>query len=81
MSEEVNAVAAPQNTVAERKKETAPYRYAMYKVCKDCGKMYAISDNDVVYFVQKFGTVPVRCPDCRAHRRVNSDMTTEVKAN
>lgn len=81
MSEEVNVTNAVQNATVERKKETAPYRYAMYKICKDCGKMYAISDNDVVYFVQKFGTVPVRCPDCRANRRVSSDTAVEVKAN
>ena len=64
MSEENKTTAQP-----EFKIEYARYRRAMYKICKDCGKMFAISDNDVVYYVQKYSCVPIRCPDCREKRK------------
>lgn len=65
MSEEIKTSAPPKHEI-----EQARYRRATYKICKDCGRMFVMADNDVVFFVNKYGSVPLRCPDCREKRRV-----------
>lgn len=57
------------------KRDFAPHRRASARICKTCGKFYIISDPDVVYYVQKYGTMPLRCEDCRAKNRTQE--TTE----
>lgn len=61
-----------ENTSTSIKRDFAPHRRASTRICKTCGKFYVISDNDVVYYVQKFGTMPLRCDDCRAKNRTET---------
>ena len=61
MSEETKVVSsAPEVQEAEKdfKPEFAPYRHVMYKICKNCGRIFIVPDNDVVYFVQKLLNLP-----------------------
>lgn len=62
-------MASPPVRVKELETEYAPYRHVVYKICKNCGKMFMMTESSVVYFVQKFGSVPTRCPDCREAKR------------
>lgn len=80
MSEDVKVAPAPplSETAKDFRQEYAPYRHVLYKICKNCGKIFIMSDNDVVHFVKKFGTVPVRCSECRADRRVYFDTKVET---
>ena len=81
MSEETKVVSsAPEVQEAEKdfKPEFAPYRHVMYKICKNCGRIFIVPDNDVVYFVQKFGTVPQRCATSRnKHFEEASEVTSD----
>jgi len=72
-------IAMVENNPVERKVDVAPYRHAAYKVCKNCGKMFVISDNDIVYYVDKFKSVPCRCVECRELNRKNNPVITENK--
>lgn len=84
MSEETKVVSsAPEVQEAEKdfKPEFVPYRHVMYKICKNCGRIFIVPDNDVVYFVQKFGTVPQRCATCRTNRRKHFEEATEVTSD
>lgn len=84
MSEETKVVSsAPECQEAKKgfKLEFAPYRHVMYKICKNCGRIFIVPDNDVVYFVQKFGTVPQRCATCRNNRRKHFEETSEVTSD
>lgn len=78
---EINEVMQNQEEQKEFKRDFVPLRYCVHKVCKSCGRMFTMSDNDVVYFVQKFGKIPMRCPACRERRRTQSEenTATEVK--
>lgn len=56
------------NKVTENKhftRETAPYRHSSIRVCKDCGKFFVMSDSDLLYFVDKYNSIPCRCSECR----------------
>lgn len=84
MSEETKVVrSATECQEAKKgcKLEFAPYRHVMYKICKNCGRIFIVPDNDVVYFVQKFGTVPQRCATCRNNRRKHFEETSEVTSD
>lgn len=50
-------------------RDFAPHRRVSIRICKDCGKTYVITDNDVVHYVTKFNTLPLRCEDCRDKKR------------
>ena len=54
---------------APKKREFAPYRHASIRICRDCGKFYVMSDRNVLYYVKEYGTVPVRCEECRKRNR------------
>ena len=45
------------------------------------GRIFIVPDNDVVYFVQKFGTVPQRCATCRNNRRKHFEEASEVTSD
>ena len=70
MSNEVKTVAT-NNEQNEIKREFAPHRRVSYRICKQCGKMYVLSDNDAVHFLTKFGTLPLRCEACREKRHTD----------
>lgn len=59
------------------KRDFAPHRRASTRICKSCGKFYVISDNDVMWYIQKFGTMPLRCENCREKNRTD-ETTTET---
>ena len=59
------------NTVIEEdskvviKRDYVRYRRASVRVCKDCGRFFVLSDSDAIHFVTKYGSLPLRCEDCR----------------
>ena len=60
-----------------RKRESAPYRHTSYRICKDCGKMYVLSDKDTVFYVKTYDSLPSRCKKCRNKRHKKSESNTE----
>ena len=66
---EVNEEATASTEVNDEgksfKRFLTPYRKASMRVCKNCGRFYVLPDSDAVYFVQKFGQLPLRCEKCR----------------
>lgn len=68
--ENENDFSTNQQTI---KRDYAPYRHVCYKICKDCGKMFITPDDDIAYYVNRFGKIPLRCLDCRARRREEND--------
>ena len=63
---ESSVATTTENTV---KRDFAPHRRASARICKTCGKFYIISDPDVIYYVKNYGTMPLRCGECRAKNR------------
>lgn len=63
------------------KREYAPHRRASIRICKQCGKNYTISDSDTIYFVTKFGTIPLMCPDCRQKKHTVTKVDEEVNTS
>lgn len=59
------------------KRDTVPYHHSLMRTCKICGKYFTMSDNDVIYWVTKFGNVPQRCPDCRVKKHENESKETK----
>ena len=47
------------------KREYAPHRRTSYRICKECGKMYVLSDNDAIHYISIYGNLPLRCEKCR----------------
>lgn len=47
------------------KRDYAPHRRVSYRICKDCGKMYVLTDGDAMYFLEKYKALPLRCEDCQ----------------
>lgn len=66
MTETNEVVETTVETEIRRKRDYVVHRKVCYKICLDCGKIYPISDNSVIHFVNKFGTIPQRCEVCRA---------------
>jgi hypothetical protein len=58
-----------------------PHRRISIRICQDCGKAYVMSDNDLIYYVQKFGTIPLRCDECKERRRKMNEETTKSTTN
>ena len=65
---ESSVATTTENTV---KRDFAPHRRASARICKTCGRFYIISDNDVMWYIQKFGTMPLRCEVCREKNRTS----------
>lgn len=63
------------------KRDFAPHRRASARICKTCGRFYIISDNDVMWYIQKFGTMPLRCEVCREKNRTDDKSETTDNAN
>jgi len=51
------------------KRDFCPHRRVSHRICKECGKMYQLTDNDAVYFITKFGSLPLRCESCRTKNK------------
>jgi hypothetical protein len=51
------------------KRDFAPHRRVSFRVCKNCGKMYVLSDSSTLHYITKFGSIPLKCEDCRAKNR------------
>ena len=63
------------------KRDFAPHRRASVRICKTCGRFYIISDNDVMWYIQKFGTMPLRCEVCREKNRTDDKSEVTDNAN
>lgn len=74
MNEEVKTVANNENEKVIVKREYAPHRRTSYRICKQCGKMYALSDNDAIHFITTYGNLPLRCERCREKRREDDSV-------
>lgn len=58
---------APTTKVFER--DFAPHRRVSIRICKTCGNTYILNDSDAKYFIESFGSLPLRCESCREKRR------------
>lgn len=56
-----------ENIVEDKKvkRDFIMHRRASVRVCKDCGKFYILSDNDVIHYITKYNSMPLRCEVCR----------------
>ena len=61
------------------KRDFAPHRRASARICKTCGKFYIISDPDVIYYVKNYGTMPLRCEECRAKNRTQETTDSVIQ--
>jgi len=61
------ATVAPSVKVFER--DFAPHRRVSIRICKTCGNTYILNDSDAKYFIENFGSLPLRCENCREKRR------------
>ena len=69
---ENNVVAEATETVCTEvhfKRDYAPHRRSSIRICKECGKAYIMTDNDVLYYVHKYDTLPLKCEACRKKAR------------
>jgi len=57
-------------------RDLAPHRRVSYRICKECGKMYHLTDGDAIYFITKYGSLPLRCETCREKNR--TDIISKV---
>lgn len=48
------------------------HREVSIRICKNCGRVYVLSDNDAKYFFKKYDNLPKKCPQCRAKNRGES---------
>lgn len=39
------------------------------RVCKDCGSFFSVDDEDMIYFVKTYETIPLKCKSCRNKRK------------
>ena len=51
--------------VSEYKRKMIPYREVSIRHCSKCGRTYIVTDNDMLYYASKYGTVPQTCERCR----------------
>ena len=59
------------------KRDYAPHRRTSYRICKECGKMYVLSDNDAIHYISKYGNLPLRCEKCREKKYEKMDNKNE----
>ena len=55
------------------KRDYAPHRRVSIRICVDCGRAYVLSDSDAKYYIEKFGSIPLRCEKCREKKRNHED--------
>lgn len=46
-------------------KKSTRHRHSSVRMCKDCGKFFILTDNDAIYFIEKYNSLPLRCEECR----------------
>ncbi len=66
-------VTVPTVKVFER--DFAPHRRVSIRICKTCGNTYILNDSDAKYFIENFGSLPLRCDSCREKRRKENPFT------
>lgn len=78
LSGNINMVVENQNTENKPpiKRDFAPHRRVSIRICKECGKTWILNDSDATYYIQKFGTLPLRCEECRK-KNLNSHEPIE----
>lgn len=54
--------------VPEYKRKMIPYREVSIRHCSKCGRTYIVTDNDMLYYASKYGTVPQKCERCRTSK-------------
>ena len=54
--------------VSEYKRKMIPYREVSIRHCSKCGRTYIVTDNDMLYYASKYGTVPQKCERCRTSK-------------
>ena len=52
-----------------------PYRELKYIRCKECGKLFALTKNEIEWFNKKKFSLPKRCENCRNKRKIRSDLS------
>lgn len=60
-----------ENVVEDKKikRDFVMHRRASVRICKDCGKFYILSDNDVMHYIKQYDSLPLRCENCRKKNR------------
>jgi len=61
------------------KRDMTIHRRVSIRICRNCGESYVLTDNDAIYYVNKFGTLPLSCPKCREKHRI-TEVNKDVKA-
>lgn len=56
------------------KRDMVMHRRSSMRVCKDCGKFFVLSDADAFHFFTKYGSLPLRCEECRKRIRENTPL-------
>ena len=68
-------------TITKIVRPKIPYRSSSIRVCKNCGKFYYLADKDLLYFVNKYGTIPCKCEKCRERaKEKDEESKAEEKA-
>ncbi len=65
----VNTETAEAPIVKTFERDFAPHRRVSIRICKTCGNTYILNDSDAKYFIENFGSLPLRCESCREKRR------------
>lgn len=73
VSEVIDTVSPSDSSKTVVKREYAPHRRTSYRICKECGKMYVLSDNDAIHYVNTYGNLPLRCEKCREKKYEKTD--------
>jgi predicted RNA-binding Zn-ribbon protein involved in translation (DUF1610 family) len=45
------------------------------KICRECGKEFTLSDEQVNFYTEKGMNIPTRCEDCRRKKRMLEHMS------
>lgn len=60
------------------KRQYAPHRRVSYRICRDCGHMYVLTDSDAVHYITTYGQLPLRCEECRKRVRENGEISDDA---
>jgi len=72
-----NAEATSAPTVKLFERDFAPHRRVSIRICKTCGNTYILNDSDAKYFIENYGSLPLRCENCREKRRKDNPYSAE----
>lgn len=61
------------------KRDYCPHRKASSRICKECGKIYILTDKDAMYYINKYGSMPLRCEECRKKAREAAPWPTSTE--